>query len=119
MFHVKSVSVWHLHIRSAGVFSSQGMRATLIHPRQVRAGNEMYPSVVYTPLGQGMNVSMNDTHNLGGWIYYVCSVFPIMIISMEDYAGCEGVGKPIDFEDCRYINSPWSDVSSDLGTVRV
>ena len=66
MFHVKLVSVWHLRIRSVDVFSSQEMRATLIHLRQVRVGHEMHSSIVHIISGQGMNAGMNDTHNLGG-----------------------------------------------------
>jgi len=49
---------------------------------------------------------------------FVQSAFPIMI-SMEDCAGSEGVGAPVDLEDCRYLKSLQSVISCDLDTVRV
>jgi len=41
------------------------------------------------------------------------------MISMEDCAGSEGVGAPVDLEDCRYLKSLQSVISCDLDTVRV
>lgn len=79
------------------------MHVIRIHRRLVRSGLFVLQSVAFTwMLGQGMNASMNDSHNLGRRVFVSCSVLQLknlIFISMETGPCFERLGKHVFVED--------------------
>ena len=61
--------------------------------------------------GQGMNASMNDSHNLSTWTLSVVQLFFNQEFSLEDCVYPKGMGRSIIIKDCMCIEFSYSSFS--------